>query len=69
MIKEKTDLHIEGAVFWKYQDSDASFNASPTFNCGHFNISLDNPQYNTDPLNISYETYTQLSLSLQLELL
>ncbi|MEA4918695.1 hypothetical protein [Proteiniphilum sp.] len=61
-IKEKTNQHIEGSVFWQ----DISASSSPFFNCGKFNLSLDNPEYNTESLNISYETYTQLSLSLEL---
>ena len=65
-IQTVSGRHIEGTAFWQDQDSNAPYNAPLTFDCGGFILSPDNPEYNTNSLNVSYETYSKLSLSLQL---
>jgi ankyrin repeat protein len=61
-INSISDKHLQGSIFWQEQDS----NTSITFDCGVFNLSTNNTEFKTESLNISYETYSKLSLTLQL---
>lgn len=65
-IQTISEKHLEGKVYWQDQDSNVPYNLPLTFDCGGFNLSSDNPEYNTYSLNISYGTYSELSLSIQL---
>ncbi len=60
-IEEKTDTHLIGKVVWE----DDQIRISPTNNGGKFDLSFDQPDYMTEPLNVSYNTFAILSLSLE----